>query len=46
MVDEKALEPLLEFLKITEVDGREGAGEKEIKWEQQHNRAGEDLLND
>lgn len=46
MADGKALEPLLEFLKTTEIGGREGARERELEWEQQVNHAGEDLLND
>ena len=46
VADEKALGPLLEFLKTTEVGGKEGAGKREVEWEQQHDRAGEDLLND
>lgn len=39
------LGPLLEFLKITEVGGKRAAREKEVKWEQQYDWAGRDLLN-
>ena len=45
VADERALGPLLEFLKTTEVRGGEGAGEREVEWEQQRDRAGEDQLN-
>ena len=46
VADEKALGPLLDFLKATEVGCREGAGERGLEWEQRNNQAGEDLLND
>ena len=46
VADEGALGPLLEFLKATEVGGREGARERELEWEQRSDQAGEDLLND
>ena len=46
VADERALGPLLEFLKTTEVGGREGAGERGVEWEQKHDRAGEVLLSD
>ncbi len=42
--NEKAVAPLLRFLKTTDVEGREGAREKEIEWEQKNDQAGEDLL--
>lgn len=46
VADGKALGPLLEFLKATEVGGREGAREREREWERQNDHAGEDLLSD
>ena len=44
LANEKAVAPLLGFLKTTEVRGREGAREKEVEWERNNDRAGEDLL--
>ena len=38
--------PLLEFLKSTEVGGREGAREKELEWERRNDQTGEELLED
>ena len=46
VADRRALEPLLEFLKATEVGSREGARERELEWERQNDHAGEDLLSD
>ena len=46
VADEKPLGPLLEFLKATEVGGREGARERELECEQRNDQAGEELLND
>lgn len=43
---EKAMGPLLEFLKSTEVGRREGAKERELEWERRNNQAGEELLGD
>ena len=36
--------PLLEFLKATEVGGREGAKEGGLEWERRNDQAGEELL--
>lgn len=36
--------PLLKFLKATGIEGREGAKERELEWEQKNDREGEDLL--
>lgn len=44
--DEKALGPLLEYLKSTEVRGREGLREIESELEKLNDHPGEDLLND
>ena len=44
LADEKAIGPLLEFLKSTEVGGREGAKEREIEWERRNDQVGEELL--
>ena len=44
LVNEKAVAPLLGFLKTTGVRGREGVRERELEWEQRNDRAGEDLL--
>ena len=41
--NEKAVAPLLRFLKTTDVGGR-GAREREIEWERKNDQAGEDLL--
>lgn len=40
------LGPLLKFLKTIKIGGREKAREKKVEWEQQCDRAGENLLND
>ena len=42
--NEKAVAPLLIFLKATDVGGREGARERELKWERKNDQAGEDLV--
>ncbi len=41
LANEKAISPLLDFLKSTEVGGREGAKERELEWQQRIDRAGE-----
>ena len=46
VADGRALGPLLEFLKATEVGSREGARERELEWERRNDHAGEDLLSD
>ena len=42
--NEKAVAPLLNFLKRTDVGGREGARERELEWERENDQAGENLL--
>ena len=42
--DEKAVAPLLKFLKAIGIGGREGAKEREMEWEQKNDREGEDPL--
>ena len=44
LANEKAVAPLLRFLRTTKVGGREGAREREVEWERRNDRAGEDLL--
>lgn len=44
IANEKAVAPLLSFLKITDVGGREGARERDAEWKRRNYRAGEDLL--
>ena len=44
VANEKAVAPLLKFLKATDIGGREGARERELEWEQKNDRVGEDLL--
>ena len=44
LANEKAIDPLLEFLESTEVGGREGAKEREIGRERGNDQAGEELL--
>ena len=44
LANEKAVAPLLRFLKATGVGGREGAREKELQWGRENDQAGEDLL--
>ena len=43
--DEKAVVPLIKYLKNTGIGGREGAREKELEWEQRNDQAGENLIN-
>ena len=35
--------PFVDFLKSTEVGGREGARERELEWQRRSDQAGEDL---
>ena len=42
--DEKAVGPLLKFLKARGIGGREGARERELEWERKNDHEGEDLL--
>lgn len=42
--NEKAVASLLKFLKTTDIGGREGARERELKWEQKNDQVGENLL--
>ena len=42
--DEKAVAPLLKFLKTTGTGGREGAREGELEWERKNAQEGESLL--
>ena len=44
LANEKAVTPLLRFLKATEVGAREGARERETEWGRINDHAGEDLL--
>ena len=44
LANEKAVAPLLRFLKATGVGGREGARERELEWGRKNDQAGEDLL--
>ena len=44
LANEKAVAPLLKFLRTTDVGGREGARERELEWERRNDQAGEDLL--
>ncbi len=44
LANEKAVGPLLDFLKSTEVGAREGAKERELEWERRVDHAGEELL--
>ena len=44
IANERAVAPLLRFLKKTEIGGREGARERELEWERRNDQAGEDLL--
>ena len=44
LANEKAIIPLIKFLKATEIGAREGARERETEWERKNDRAGEDLL--
>ncbi len=42
--NEKAIAPLLRFLKTTEVGRREGARERRVEGERRNDQAGEELL--
>ena len=42
--NEKAVAPLLKFLKSTGVGGREGAKERELEWARRNDQEGEDFL--
>jgi len=44
LANERAVTPLLEFLKATEVGAKEGAREKELEWKRKNDQAGEELL--
>lgn len=44
LANRQAVELLLEFLKNTKVENREGVADKEEKWEQKKNQEGEDIL--
>ena len=44
LANEKAMDPLLRFLKSTEVGGRERARERELEWGQKDDRVVEELL--
>ena len=44
LANEKAVAPLLRFLKETEVGVREGAREREAEWVRKNDQAGEGLL--
>ena len=46
LANEKAMGPLLGFLKSTEVGEREGAKERELEWQRRSDQAGEELLGD
>ena len=46
LANEKALGPLVGFLKSTDVGGREGAKERELEWERRDDQVGEELLTD
>ncbi len=42
--NEKAVAPLLKFLKTTGIGGREEAKERELEWTRRHDQEGKDLL--
>ena len=44
LANERAIVFLLEYLKKTEVGGREGGKERELEWERRNDQAGEELL--
>ena len=46
LTNEKAMGPLLRFLKSTEVGGKEGVKERELQWQRRSDQAGEELLGD
>lgn len=41
---EKAVAPVIRFLKSTEIGGREGVKEREREWAQRKDQEGENLL--
>ena len=43
LADEEAVGPFLDFLKPTEVGGREGARERELEWQRRRDQEGEEL---
>ena len=43
LANEKAMGPFLDFLKSTEVGGREGARGGELEWQRRSDQAGEEL---
>ena len=46
LANERAVEPVLKFLKGTEVGSREGAREKELEWQRRNDQEGESYLID
>ena len=46
LANEKAIGPILGFLKSTKVGKRDGAREREKEWERRNDQAGEELLGD
>ncbi len=46
LANERAVEPVLKFLKGTEVESREGAREKELEWQRRNDQEGESYLID
>lgn len=46
VANEKAMGPLIGFIKSTEVGGRHEAKERELEWQQRNDQAGEELLGD
>lgn len=44
LANEMTMGPLLEFPESAEVGGREGAKERELKWERGIDKAGEEML--
>ena len=46
MANERAVGPILKFLKGTQVGSREGAREKELEWQRRNDQEGENQLTD
>ena len=46
LANERAIGPVLEFLKRTEVGSRAGARERELEWQERNDQGGENLLSD
>ena len=46
LANERAIRPVLKFLKDTEVGSREGARERELEWQKRSDQEGEDQLTD